>query len=213
MPNQIYPKYIPKLPRQNIKCKHFFHLDGSLEAFVARQNGGRPSLSSCNFFPNLLQNVARWYCDERNWTRGDVASSIDTFSNNNRVRWIENERHRRRKRSSRIAETSYMCTCVCVCMCVCKKVYVQDRSFLPLFARSRSRVNRPRRAYGRWTTGRGTLALACTRVTADQEHVTLVAHAYRFRWIRQGCGVVAASVAEDLAAVSTVVLEQKWLMW
>ena len=99
-------------------------------------------------------------------------------------------------------------------MCLHVYMYVREREreymcgidpffhCLPIVC-SRPWVNRPRRAYD----GQNRLALACTRVTTDQEHVTLVAHAYRFRWIRQGRGVVAASVAEDLAAVSTMVLE------
>lgn len=134
---------------------------------------------------------------------------FDTFSNNNRVRRIENERRRRRKRSSRTAET---CVYMCICMSEREREYMCgiDPFFhcLPIVC-SRPWVNRPRRAYD----GQNRLALACTRVTTDQEHVTLVAHAYRFRWIRQGRGVVAASVAEDLAAVSTMVLEHKWLIW
>lgn len=127
---------------------------------------------------------------------------FDTFSNNNRVRRIENERRRGRKRSSRTAET---CVYMCICMSEREREYMCgiDPFFhcLPIVC-SRPWVNRPRRAYD----GQNRLALACTRVTTDQEHVTLVAHAYRFRWIRQGRGVVAASVAEDLAAVSTMVL-------
>lgn len=46
-------------------------------------------------------------------------------------------------------------------------------------------------------------------VAADEEDVAFVAHADRLRRVRQGDGVVAARVAEDLAAVATVMLKKK----
>lgn len=56
------------------------------------------------------------------------------------------------------------------------------------------------------------LLLACTRVTADQKHVTFVTNANRFRRTLQSCGVVATGMAKDFAAVSTMVLQQTQLI-
>lgn len=50
------------------------------------------------------------------------------------------------------------------------------------------------------------------RVTANQEHVALVADTHRLHRVRQGCGIVAAGVTENVAAIATVVLQQKQQM-
>lgn len=47
------------------------------------------------------------------------------------------------------------------------------------------------------------------RVTTNQKHVTFVTNAHRLRWVRQGCGIVAAGVAENVPAIATMVLQQK----
>lgn len=44
------------------------------------------------------------------------------------------------------------------------------------------------------------------RITTNQKHITFVANAYRFRWVRQDCSIVAAGVTENVPAIATMVL-------
>lgn len=99
------PKYPQKLPRQNIKCKHFFHLDKSLSPKMAA--GGIEFFFQI-FYKTSHDDIAmKGIGLEAMQPRQQLDNS---FSNNNRVRRIENERRRRRrKRSSRTSETSYVC--------------------------------------------------------------------------------------------------------
>ena len=103
----------------------------------------------------------------------------------------------------------YVCdmwVCVCGLRSFSSNIFVRSASLL------------------RWTRSSGScwndeqpartmlLLLTRARVPAHQEHVALVANANGFRGVRQGCGVVATSVAKDFAAVSTVVLQQTWFI-
>lgn len=53
------------------------------------------------------------------------------------------------------------------------------------------------------------VALCERRISADEEHITFVTNANRFRWSRQSCSIITASVTENLATISTVMLKQK----
>lgn len=105
-------------------------------------------------------------------------------------------------------EAAFEASCTCV-----MRVYVRDRSFSSIllvlaFVARLATLNERFVLPDRWTTSHTMLLLACTRVTADQKHVTFVTNANRFRRTRQGCGVVATGMTKDFAAVSTMVLQQ-----